>query len=513
MGSDMLLFIFSVIYQQNNRSVNLHKEATRNSHDICLRRQLCLYSGILVLLALPLVAPAQPGKPNIIFILADDLGYGDLSCYGQELFQTPNIDKLATEGLKFTNHYSGSPVCAPSRSALMTGLHSGHTFIRGNKEVQPEGQWPVPDQAFMLTEMLRSAGYSTGVFGKWGLGYPGSAGAPENQGVDTFFGYNCQRLAHNYFPGHLWDNTRRISLKGNAGDSKQDYAPEIIHAEAMKFIDDNKENPFFLFYPMVIPHAELVAPERYMEMYRGKFLPEKAYDGVDAGEPGFRNGPYGSQPESHAAYAAMVHLMDEQVGEILEKVRALHLEDNTLIIFSSDNGPHLEGGGDPDYFNSNGILRGYKRDLYEGGIRVPFIARWKSRIQPGRVSAHVSAFWDIMPTLAELVRVDVPGVIDGISFLPTLIGDTTTQDKHEHLYWEFHEQGGRQALRQDNFKLVQYNLEKNPPGPFELYDLANDPGEQRDISPMFPERVQKMKAIMINERTPSSDFRFPGDQF
>lgn len=471
-----------------------------------------LFLIILVFVAASVPSEGQQKTPNIVFILADDLGYGDLSCYGQKLFNTPNIDKLASEGLKFTSHYAGSPVCAPSRSALMTGTHSGHTYIRGNKEVQPEGQWPVPDEAFMLTEMLKSAGYSTGVFGKWGLGYPGSEGAPENQGVDSFFGYNCQRLAHNYFPSYLWDNTSKILLPGNSSDSKREYAPELIHKHALKFIDQNKDNPFFLFYPMVIPHAELAAPERYMEMYRGKFLPEKVYDGVDAGEPGFRNGPYGSQHESHAAFAAMVHLMDEQVGDIVEKIRALGLDDNTLIIFSSDNGPHLEGGADPDYFNSNGIFRGYKRDLYEGGIRVPFIARWQGVIQPGGVTAHVSAFWDIMPTFAELAGVKLTENVDGISFLPTLIGDTSKQARHDHLYWEFHEQGGRRALRQGDWKLLQYDLDKNPQGPFQLYNLADDPGEQHDLAAKFPERVNHMKSIMQNEHTPSRDFKFAGEK-
>ena len=470
-----------------------------------------IFIFIVLLAGVITTTHAQQRKPNIIFILADDLGYGDLSCYGQKLFKTPNIDKLAREGVKFTSHYSGSPVCAPSRSALMTGLHTGHTFIRGNKEVQPEGQWPVPDDAFMLTEMLRSAGYTTGVFGKWGLGFPGSEGAPENQGVDAFFGYNCQRLAHNYFPAHLWDNTHKIALKGNTRDRKRDYAPELIHQRALEFIDENKERPFFLFYPMVIPHAELVAPEKYMAMYRGKFLPEKAYEGVDEGEPGFRNGPYGSQTESHAAFAAMVHLMDEQVGQVMEKVKQLKLDDNTLIIFSSDNGPHLEGGADPDYFNSNGILRGYKRDVYEGGIRVPFIARWQGIIKPGRVTQHVSAFWDVLPTFADMLAVDLPDRTDGISFLPTLLGDTTKQTRHEHLYWEFHEQGGRRALRQGDWKLVQYNLGKNPPGAFELYNLADDPGEEENLAAKFPERVSRMKTVMIEEHTPSSEFKFPGD--
>lgn len=462
-------------------------------------------------LTLPCFPKAQPvKKPNIIFILADDLGYADLSCYGQKRFQTPNLDRLAQQGIKFTNHYSGSPVCAPSRSSLMTGLHSGHTYVRGNKEVKPEGQWPLPAEAYTLTGMLKSAGYVTGVFGKWGLGAPGSEGAPEKQGVDTFFGFNCQRLAHNYFPEYLWDNGTKVFLPGNTGSSKGDYAPEMIHKKALQFLDDNRDKSFFLFYPITMPHAELVAPEKYMALYRGKFLPEKHFAGVDEGET-FRQGPYGSQPEAHAAFAAMVHLLDEQVGGIVEKVAALGLDENTLIIFSSDNGPHLEAGADPDYFDSNGILRGYKRDLYEGGMRVPMIARWTGKIKPGQVSQHISAFWDVMPTLADLLEIRLPKKTDGISYLPTLLGDPKNQKKHDHLYWEFHEMGGRMALRKGGWKLVQYDVGKNPPGAFELYNLEDDPSEINNLAKKYPKRVEELKTIMLSARVPNKDFPFPLD--
>lgn len=474
--------------------------------------RLIIHMAMFVLI-LPLFLHAQEHrKPNIVLIVADDLGYGDLSCYGQKLFTTPNIDKLASEGLKFTSHYAGAPVCAPSRSALMTGLHTGHTFVRGNKEVQPEGQWPLPAKANTLMEMLKQAGYTTGVFGKWGLGYPGSEGAPENQGVDQFFGYNCQRLAHNYYPAHLWDNTTKVALSGNSGASKEDYAPELIHKRALQFLEDNKDESFFLFYPMIMPHAELAAPARYMERYSGKYLPEKKYDGVDAGDKDFRNGPYSSQPESHAAFAAMIHLMDDQVGSIVEKIKSLGLEGNTLIMFTSDNGPHVEGGADPDYFNSNGIFRGYKRDLYEGGIRVPMIARWNGVIEAGHVTDHPSAFWDIMPTFADLIDVRIRGKIDGISFLPTLKGDTSKQQQHNDLYWEFHEHGGRRALRQGEWKLVQYDVNKNPAGPLQLYNLRNDPAEEIDLADKFPDRVKRMQKILLNEHTPSEVFRFAGEK-
>lgn len=456
-------------------------------------------------------------KPNIIYILADDLGYGDLSCYGQKHFETPNIDRLAAEGMKFTNHYSGATVCAPSRSALMTGLHTGHTFVRGNKEVQPEGQWPLPAKAFTLPEMFKSAGYVTGAFGKWGLGYPGSEGAPHNQGVDVFYGYNCQRLAHNYYPEYLWDNQKKVMLRGNTGAAKGDYAPQFIHEKALQFLEENRDTTFFLFYPMVIPHAELIAPEKYMAMYRGKFMPEKRYYGVDAGEENFRQGPYGSQPESHAAFVAMIHLLDEQVGDVMDKVSELGLDKNTLIIFTSDNGPHVEGGADPDYFDSNGVLKGYKRDLYEGGIRVPMIARWTSHIEAGSTSDHVSAFWDVMPTMAEALKLKRSTRngslrnIDGISFLPTLMGNAKKQDEHDHLYWEFHELGGRMALRQGDWKLVQYNVGKTPAGAYELYNLKDDPAEAHNLAEKFPKKVDELSKIMLAERVPSEVFRFVGE--
>ena len=335
----------------------------------------------------------NPTKPNIIYILADDLGYGDLSCYGQSKFSTPNIDRMAGEGMIFTHHYAGSTVCAPSRSCLMTGLHTGHTPIRGNKEWQPEGQVPMPKEILTIPEILKQAGYVTGAFGKWGLGYPGSEGDPNNQGFDEFYGYNCQRLAHNYYPSHLWYNQKKITLEENQGEDMKIYAPELIHNEALKFIEDNKNRPFFMFYPNVIPHAELLIPEENLKVFRGTYLPEKVYKGAKPGDNRFREGAYGYQEESHAAFAAMVSLLDKQVGDILNKLKQLGLDRNTIVVFTSDNGPHREGGADPDYFDSNGIYRGYKRDLYEGGIREPMIAWWPGKINSGSSTDHVSAFW------------------------------------------------------------------------------------------------------------------------
>ena len=446
-------------------------------------------------------------QPNIVYILADDLGYNDLSCYGQELFSTPNIDKLAENGLKFTQHYSGSTVCAPSRSSLLTGQHTGHTFIRGNKEVRPEGQHPLEAEAYTLAEALQDAGYVTGAFGKWGLGYPGSEGDPNNQGFDEFFGYNCQRLAHHYYPYHLWHNQEKIMLEGNEGFKTAQYGPDVIHEQALKFLENNKDKPFFMFYPSLIPHAEMFAPEEYMEKYRGKFLPENNYEGVDGGK-NYRLGPYGSQPESHAATVAMINVLDDQVGEIVAKLKELGIYKNTLIVFVSDNGPHLEGGANPDYFNSNGPFRGYKRDLYEGGIRVPMIAVWEGKINAGSETNHPSAFWDIYPTFAEITGAKTPDNIDGISLLPTLLGKADEQEKHEYLYWEFHERGGRQAVRKENWKLVKYNVLNPEKTTTELYNLETDLGEKNNVAEQHPEIVQELLGIMKNARTKSEVFSF-----
>jgi arylsulfatase A len=440
----------------------------------------------------------EPGMPNIIYILADDLGFGDVSFQGQQNFQTPNIDKLAAQSLVFTSHYSGSTVCAPSRSALMTGQHTGNTFVRGNREIRPEGQQPLPASTFTVAKMLQQAGYVTGAFGKWGLGYPGSEGDPNNQGFNEFFGYNCQRLGHNYYPYYLWHNQEKIILEENAGKATGIYGPNMIHGEALKFIEINKDKPFFLYYPTIIPHAELFAPEEYMAKYRGKFLPEKEYKGYDDG-PEYRQGPYGSQPESHAAHAAMINVLDDHVGQILAKLDELGLAENTIVIFTSDNGPHLEGGADPDFFNSNGPFRGYKRDLYEGGIRVPYTVRWPGKVTPG-TTGHISAFWDFLPTVADIIKADRPTGIDGISFLPTLLGKPAEQEIHAYLYWEFHERGLTQAVRMDKWKA----LRKGMASPVELYDLSVDEGETNNIAGTNIEIVQKMEEILAGARTESA---------
>ncbi|UOY08046.1 arylsulfatase [Muricauda sp. SCSIO 64092] len=441
--------------------------------------------------------------PNIIYILADDLGYGDLSCYGQQRFNTPNIDALASHGIRFTQHYSGSTVCAPSRSTLMTGQHTGHTPIRGNKSIAPEGQHPIADEVLTLAEVLRAKGYATGAFGKWGLGYPGSTGDPIKQGFDTFYGYNCQFIAHNYYPYHLWHNEEKIMLQQNEADKEGVYAPELIHEKALAFIEENKDQPFFAYIPSIVPHAELKAPERYMAKYRGKLQPEKSYKGCDPGCKRYKIGGYGSQPEVHAAFAAMIHVLDEQVGEIVAKVKALGIAENTLIFFTSDNGPHLEGGADPNYFDSNGIYRGYKRDLYEGGIRVPMIAHWEGTITPGQTTDHVSAFWDVLPTVVELAGAKVPEQVDGISFLPALLGKE--QPKHKHLYWEFQTQYRKPAqavLMGGRWKAIRKVKDQNFT-PMEIYDLESDPGERHNLAAIRPELVKKALAIIERERIDS----------
>ena len=449
-----------------------------------------------------------PSQPNIIYILADDLGYGDLSCYGQTKFSTPNIDALAKKGMLFTQHYAGSSVCAPSRSSLLTGLHTGHTPIRGNKEVRPEGQWSMPDSSYTIAELLRDYGYVTGAFGKWGLGFPQSEGDPLKQGFDEFYGYNCQRLAHNYYPYHLWDNDQKIILEGNSGDSEKQYAPKLIHQKALEFIDKNKDNSFFLYYPSIIPHAELFAPYDYMNRFLGKFNPEKAFKGIDEGDT-YKNGGYGSQENGHAAFAALVTLLDDQVGELVAKVQELGLEETTIFIFTSDNGPHKEAGADPKYFNSNGNLRGFKRDLYEGGIRVPMIVKWKGKVVEGSSTNHISAFWDILPTISELIGADLKNNTDGISFLPTILGEADKQKIHEYLYWEFNENNAPvQAIRKGEWKAVRF-LNK----PLQLFNLSNDLKEEHDVSFENKKVRNDMLKTLETARVENPNFPFKHKQY
>lgn len=479
-----------------------------------MRKKTIIDSFILTGAALTAASCGQDGKtpakqPNVVFILADDLGWGDLSCYGQELFQTPNIDALAQSGIRFTQAYSGTTVSAPSRSCLVTGMHSGHTPIRGNKEILPEGQHPLPEGTVTIFKDLKNAGYTTGAFGKWGLGPVGSTGDPQAQGVDRFFGPNCQRLAHSYYPDHVWDNSTYVELTDNCEEipyGQGTYVPDLIHEKALEFMTESvkEDKPFFMWYPTTIPHAELIVPEDdIIEGLRGKF-PEKPYHGVDDG-PMFRKGGYCSQEYPHATFAAMVLRLDRYVGEIVQKLKDLGIYDNTIIIFASDNGPHLEGGADPDFFNSNGPWRGYKRDVYEGGIRVPFIVSWNGHVKPGQTSDFMCSFWDLMPTLRELIGQDADTQeMDGVSLLPLLEG-RKGQKEHDYLYFEFPSLGGRQAVHQGPWKLVHMNA-RGDDEVFELYNLEKDPSETTDVSGSNPEVLEALKAIMRDAHTPSPEF-------
>lgn len=466
---------------------------------------------LLILLFVASVTLAQKGsgkRPNIVLILADDLGYGDVGFNGQKLIRTPNIDRLAKEGTKFSQFYAGTSVCAPSRSSLLTGQHTGHTYIRGNKGVDPEGQQPIADSVVTIAEVLKKAGYATGAFGKWGLGPVGSEGEPNKQGFDQFYGYNCQSLAHRYYPNHLWNNDKKVILEANQNLLyNKEYAPDLIQKQALEFVDaQNKEKPFFLFLPYILPHAELLVPEdSIFQYYKGKFA-EKPYKGADYG-PDTKDGGYASQEYPHAAFAAMVARLDLYVGQVMTRLKEKGLDKNTLVIFTSDNGPHVEGGADPTFFNSGGGFRGVKRDLYEGGIREPFVARWPGVIASGRTNDHVGAFWDLLPTFAQLAQTKVTGSIDGVSFVPTLTGKGK-QIQHNYLYWEFHEQGGRQAVRQGNLKAVRLKAADQPGGPVELYDLSKDPAEKTNIAGQHPDEAKKLGELMNQAHVPSALFPF-----
>ena len=449
-------------------------------------------------------------QPNVVFILADDLGWGDLSCYGQKHFNTPNIDNIAARGIRFTQAYSGTTVSAPSRSCLLTGTHSGHTAIRGNMELEPEGQFPLPSDARTIFHDMRDAGYATGAFGKWGLGFVGTTGDPNKMGVDHFYGFNCQLLAHSYYADHIWDNENRVELTDNCDDvpyGEGTYIPDLIQEKALAFLENSvKEGkPFFMWYPTTIPHAELIVPEDdIIKGYRGKY-PETPHRGCDQGMPGFRKGGYCSQEYPHATFAAMVTRLDMYVGQIVDKLKELGVYDNTVIIFASDNGPHLEGGADPDFFDSNGPWRGYKRDVYEGGIRVPFIVQWNGHVAKGQETDFICSFWDLMPTLRELNGQKLEDEMDGISLLPMLEGRKMGQKEHDFLYFEFQEMGGRQAVRQGPWKLVHLNI-RNDRECYELYNLDEDPSETDNVIESNPAIAESLKAIMVESHIPNPDF-------
>jgi arylsulfatase A-like enzyme len=436
-------------------------------------------------------------KPNIIYILADDLGYNELGCYGQDKILTPHIDRLASEGMKFTQHYAGTSVCAPSRSVLMTGLHTGHTPSRGNKEVEPYGQFQIPDQTVTVAELLKKAGYTTVMYGKWGLGVENTSGDPQNQGFDEFYGYYGQVHAHNSFPEYLYSNREKIYLEneviylpkdhwtrglGSYATNKIDYSNDIFAQRALTFIENHENIPFFLYLPFTIPHNNGEAPE-----------------GLKFETPTLA--PYENRDWSYEkkSYAAMISRLDSYIGQIADKLKSKGIDQRTLVIFSSDN-----GCAEPQLFNGSGSFRGKKRDLYEGGIRVPMIAWWPGIIEAGSVSDHISAFWDVHPTVCQLAGIEIPSYVDGISFLPELKGNS--QPEHDYLYWEFHELGKKQAVRKGKWKAVRLDIWEKPQNPIELYNLETDLGETNNVAGQHPEVVREMMEILEKAHEPDPNW-------
>ncbi len=467
-----------------------------------VRRTIALIAAALsVVSALSLalspigLCAAEDRPPNIVFIMADDLGYGDLGCYGQKRIETPHIDRLAREGMRFTDFYAGSTVCAPSRCVLMTGYHTGHCFIRGNSKENLR-----PDDV-TVAEALKAAGYTSALCGKWGLGHEGSDGVPTRQGFDYFYGYLDQHHAHNYYPAYLLRNLDRVPLKnvvpkidrygGGVASEKVEYSHDLITAEALDFIDRSQDQPFFLYLAWTIPHANNEAGREGMEV------------------PDY--GPYADTdwPQPQKGHAAMITRMDGDVGRLMSKLADLGLDENTIVFFTSDNGPHSEGGSDPEFNDSNGPLRGKKRDLTEGGIRVPMIVRWPGKVAADSTNEFAGSFCDVMPTLAELAGLgaqkEVPDDIDGLSIVPTLLGHNDRQAKHDYLYWAFYEGGGARAIRMGNWKAVQQPIRT----PIRLYDLESDLGEATDVALQHSDLVEKAQRLMDQAYTPSAIWKFP----
>lgn len=440
-------------------------------------------------------------KPNVVLIVADDLGYGDLSCYGQRTLVTPHLDQMASEGLMLTRHYTGNTVCAPSRASLLTGLHSGHVSVRGNYEGML-----LPDEENTIAKILKKNGYVTGAVGKWGVGHPPPADDPERNGFDFFFGYINMWHAHNCYPEFLYKNGAKYPLKGNktllvdgmnpwadqpegtgVAEVRKQYVPFLLDSVGLNFIEENRDTSFFLYMAYNTPHANNEAGYMFQD---GMEVPDYgSYKEMD-------------WPDPEKGFATMITNLDNSVGKILAKLDELELSDHTLVIFVSDNGPHEEGNHSAEFFDSNGILRGTKRDLYEGGIRTPFIARWSGQIEQGTISGHVSSFWDMLPTFCELVGVDIPKGCDGISFLPTLMGHPEKQESHAFLYFEFYEQGGKQAILMDDWKGVKLGVRSGNPEPMELYNLFQDPSETKNIAADHPEIVSVMDSLMKISHVP-----------
>ena len=467
-------------------------------------------------------------KPNIIYILADDLGYGELGCFGQELIETPNIDRLSQDGMTFTQHYSGQAVSGPSRCVLFTGLHTGHSYIRGNDEVPSrgnvwsheamladstlEGQRPVPAETIMIPRKLKEAGYTTACIGKWGLGFPGSQSTPNKMGFDFFYGYNCQRQAHTYFPPFLYRNEAREYLENHllpprtpidegadprdeasyAKYTQKQYAPDLMYEEILKFVERSKDEPFALFWTTPVPHVPLQAPERWVNHYVNKFGDEEPY----LGDNGYFPCRY-----PHATYAAMVSYWDEQIGGLVQKLKDLGIYENTLIIFTSDNGPTFNGGSDSPFFNSGHPFNSNKGwgkcSLREGGIRAPMIACWPRHIKAGSTSDHISAFWDMMPTMCDIAGVESPHT-DGISMLPEMLGKKKEQKQHEYLYWEYPEAGGQKAVRMGKWKAFVDHVRKGNRD-IQLYDLSVDITEEHNVAAEHPEIIEKVLQIFRDE--------------
>ena len=440
---------------------------------------------------------ADTTKPNVIYLLCDDMGYSDIEAYGQQMISTPNLTRMVNEGMSFTQFYASTAVSAPSRASLMTGQHTGHTKIRGNKEIQPEGQEPLDPNVETLGMLFQQNGYATGCFGKWGMGYPGSGGEANEMGFDEFYGYNCQRQAHTYYPDYLWHNKEKVQLGGSQ------YSQDLIHQQALEFIRDNaaEGKPFFGYFTYTIPHAELCQPQdSIVAMYKGKFQePNPWYD----------NGDYGTATDPRTQFAAMITRLDTYVGQIMDELQELGIAENTLFIFTSDNGPHNEGGADPAFFNTEERLRGLKRALYEGGMRVPFIAWWPGTVEAGSITDIQAAGWDMMPTFVELLGESTDWrdeAMDGLSILPTLTGEGE-QQVHDFLYWEFHEEGGRQAVRAGDWKLIRQNIRSGNPT-LELYNIAEDPHEDNNVINANRAKADELEAIMDREHTHSDIFNF-----
>ena len=498
-------------------------------------KSISIIGGTLLLSALSANAQKKNARPNIIFILCDDMGYGDLGCYGQPFIRTPHIDAMASEGIRFTQAYAGSPVSAPSRASFMTGQHSGHCEVRGNKEYWGNspiimygnnkeysvvGQHPYDPDHIILPEIMKDNGYTTGMFGKWAGGYEGSCSTPDKRGIDEYYGYICQFQAHLYYPNFLnryskalgdtgvvrviMDENIKYPMYGPDYQKRPQYSADMIHEKAMEWLDNQDgKQPFFGVFTYTLPHAELVQPEdSLLNEYKAKFDPDKVFKGSEGSR-------YNAITHTHAQFAAMITRLDYYVGEVLKKLKEKGLDENTLVIFSSDNGPHEEGGADPTFFGRDGKLRGLKRQCHEGGIRIPFIARWPGHVPAGEVNDHICAFYDLMPTFCDVAGIKnyekkyrnkekEVDYFDGISFAPTLLGKKK-QKQHDFLYWEFNETN-QIAVRMGDWKLI---VKKGKPS---LYNLKTDIHEDNDIALQHPEIVEKMKTIIFEQHTPNQHF-------